>query len=281
MKAIEERISSAASADCEELWKVIKDPNSDVIYSALGNRNFTVDMALFIAKKRSVPREILGVLASDVRFKDSYRLKIAVCRNPVTPKKITLSLLKFIKIFDLTDMTRDPFLDINIRKKIEYMITEKIPAMPLGLKTALARRANSTVLISLMDHGDERVIGICLESPVMTEAILYKLINRPSTKSAVIRMIAENRKWTLRYLVKYALIRNYHTPTRCSVKFIRLMKTSDLRELYNDPALPISTRPFIYREILDRDEEPDKKDDGFHELSGDEDKDISSAELPD
>jgi hypothetical protein len=32
------------------------------------------------------------------------------------------------------------------------------------------------------------------------------------------------------------------------------MKTIDLKDLYEDRSLPLSTKPFIYRELLDRNE---------------------------
>jgi hypothetical protein len=36
------------------------------------------------------------------------------------------------------------------------------------------------------------------------------------------------------------------------VNFLKDIKTKDLRELYEDPEVPSSTKPFIYRELLER-----------------------------
>jgi hypothetical protein len=36
------------------------------------------------------------------------------------------------------------------------------------------------------------------------------------------------------------------------VKFLGNIKTNDLKELYAAPEVPKSTKPFIYREIMDR-----------------------------
>jgi hypothetical protein len=212
MATPEERMKAASAAQGEELWGAVRDANPDVAARAAMNRNLTGEMALFIAKRKAVPAETLGLLASDVRFKNSYPLKLAVCRNPKTPQKTTLSLLKFIRIFDLADIAKDQRIHINIRQKVEQLISEKIPAMPLGNKTALARRAGTNVLLSLMASGDERVIRVCLESPALTESHLYKLLNRAGVKPAVVRMIASHPKWALSYYIRFALIRNCEDP---------------------------------------------------------------------
>jgi len=40
------------------------------------------------------------------------------------------------------------------------------------------------------------------------------------------------------------------------VEFLENIKTTDLKELYEAPEVPSSTKPFLYRELLDRGQEP-------------------------
>ncbi len=272
MVTVEQRIRAALEATAEELWTFIRDPHPEVVSQATLNRNITEEMAIVIAKGKTASAETLGFLAGDIRFKGSYNLKLALCRNPKTPQKVTLSLLKFIRLFDLSDMTRDQRININIRQKIESMIAERIPAMPLGNKTALAKRASTNVLFSLMGRGDERVISICLDSQSLTEAHLYKLINDPQTKPAVIKMIADHTKWSLSYFVMFALIRNFYTPMARAAKFISRMKITDLKDLYADPKVPSSTKPFIFRELRERGETVDIRQEASYDLHDDDDQ---------
>lgn len=259
-------MNAATSAQGEELWNAVRDANPEVVSRAALNRNITDDMAVFIARRKSVLAETLGFLAADVRFRNSYPLKLAVCKNPRTPLKVVLSLLKFIRVFDLADIAKDQRIHINIRQKVEQLISEKIPAMPMGNKTALARRAGTNILLALMGSGDERVIRVCLESPALAEAHLYRLINRADVKPAVIRMIATHSKWALSYYIRFALIRNFYTPMSQVEKFIRGMRTPDLRDLYSDPKVPTSTRPFIFRELGERGEPVDIPEDEVYDL---------------
>ncbi len=266
---IGEKLKAAMSAEGEELWKLLREPHSGVISNASLNRNLTEDMAVFIARKKGVLPDTLSFLAGDVRFRDSYPLKVALCRNPKTPQQTTFSLLKFLRIFDLSDLTRDQTIPLNVRQKIEQMISEKIPSMPSGVKSALARRANSTIVTLLMEKGDENVVRACLDSPVLTEGLLYKLINKGGAP-VLAKMIAEHRKWSLRYTIRFALIRNFNTPMTHVTDFIIHMKTADLKDLYADTKLPASTRPFIFNELLQRGESTEEAKEEVYNLPEEE-----------
>jgi hypothetical protein len=217
------------------------------------------------------------MLASDVRFKGSYRLQLAICKNPNTPPRITLSLLKFLKIFDLGDITKNQNIPIAIRQKIEYSLREKIAAMPSGVKVALSKRSGINIIVTLLEKGDKNVVNACLESPLLTEEHLCKIINSPAVKPPFIKTLSEHAKWSFRYRIRYSLVRNYHTPMLSVTKFISALKTADLRELYSDKSLPSSTRPYIFNELASRNESVEIPQGKRYNLSGDEDADFADG----
>jgi hypothetical protein len=246
MTTLDERLARALTAQGEELWNLVRDPHAEVILNVTLNRYLTEEMAVFIAKKRNAPAEVLGVLAGDARFRGSYKLKLEICRNPRTAQRVVFSLLKFLRIFDLGDMTRQLAIPVTVRQKIEIMLAEKIPSLPSGVKSALARRSSSATVLNLMEHGDRRVVISCLESPAITEQHLCTLLQKRTVRPVAVRLIAEHPKWSLRYAVRYALIINFHTPMEHVTRLIPEMKTSDLYELYSFEGLPRATRPYIY-----------------------------------
>ncbi len=249
----------------EDLWKLLKEHNlpwpsaPDKIEELLFHKDFTEEMAIALAENRRTPPECLSLLASTTRFRDSYRLKLALCKNPKTPQRVTLSLIKFLRLFDLADLTRNQNIHINIRQKIEQVIKEKIPSLPLGNRITLAKRASSAVVIALLERAKGKnsllLINTCLSSPVLKEGDILKLINTNTTPPEVLQAIAYHNKWSLRYWIRYALVRNFYTPLSRVVEFLKEMKTQDLEELYKDEVVPSSTRPFIYREIMERSSE--------------------------
>ncbi|MBI5074086.1 MAG: hypothetical protein HZB62_02780 [Nitrospirae bacterium] len=277
MMSLEQRLDRAYTAQDEELWLLVRDAHPQVILNVTLNRSLNEEMAVFLAKARSTPAEALGFLAGDVRFKHCYKLQLALCRNPRTPLRVVFSLLKFIRLFDLGDLTKNQAVPVTVRQKIELMLAEKIPSMPSGVCIALAKRSSSTIVIAIMGRGDGSVVNACLDSTVITETHLCEIINKRSVKPMVVRMIAEHPKWSLRYAVKYSLIRNFHTPMTHVARFIPDMKTNDLRELYSYESLPKSTRPFLFSELRDRCETVEMPEELTYEISEDDDLDNSDA----
>jgi hypothetical protein len=81
-------------------------------------------------------------------------------------------------------------------------------------------------------------------------------------------MIAEHPNWSSRSLIRFSLARNAHTPLSLSVRFLQGMKIMDLRELYADPSLPVTIKPFVHRELWERGEDltTKKEDETVYEI---------------
>ncbi len=267
-------IKAAQSVKGDDLWTAIKSQHPEALDNASLNRHLTEDMALYIAKNKNTSSETLGFLAGDVRFKDVYRVRLAVAKNPKCPQRVALSLIKYLRIFDLADITRDKRIPSMFRQKVELTIAEKLPALPEGIKSALAKRACAELVMRIMEMSERKVIDSCLESPILTEEHLTKLIRRVRTKPIVIRCIAEHPKWAVRYPIKYALLRNIHTPMEHAGRFIEEMKTIDLQELYDDTKVPDVMKPFMFRELKGRGKPLEAPKEIVYELEGDEDEDL-------
>jgi hypothetical protein len=168
-------------------------------------------------------------------------------------------------------MTRDISVPVTIRQKIELLLSEKIPSMPAGIKSALAKRSSSATVLAIMAHGSSNVIKSCLDSPIITEAQLCELINSSASgTAAVVNEISVHPKWSSRYLIKYALIRNFNTRMEHILKFIPDMKTNDLRDFYSLRNVPLSTLPYIHLELKERNESTEIPEDEIFNLSLDD-----------
>src|SRR4030042_2953913 len=229
MRDLDKAIKLATTASDEELKSLVYHPSSKVISKLLLNNNLTEDLAIIIANRRNISSEILEDIHNNLRWKDCYRIMLALCKNPKTPQKISLSLIKSIKIFDLADLTRNQVVPITVRIKAEANISDKILSLPLGIKKTLAKRANSNVLMKLIEDGMKDVVPICLDSPYMTEGDISKITSKKKTASHVIHKIACHPKWSRRYQIQWALIINNRTPLSLVVNFLKNIKTSDLK----------------------------------------------------
>ncbi len=76
----------------------------------------------------------------------------------------------------------------------------------------------------------------------------------------------------------FALIRNFYTPMARAAKFISRMKINDLKDLYADPKVPSSTKPFIFRELRERGETVDIQQEVAYDLHDDDDRPLPLPE---
>ena len=279
------RVRRAEEAREDEIMLLINDPSSRVIRALLLNGNVTEEHVLIIANRKNLPPEIFDTIFKDKRWSESYPVRLALARNPKTPLFTAISIARFLRLFDVADLARNHLIPAISRKKMESIVIDKLPTLALGVKKSLAKVASGEILLSLIEDGYPDVVKICLDNPHLIEAHLYKVINRKTTTAGTIRTISESQNWTCRYHVKFALIRNEHTPLARSVLFLNGMRILDLKELYRDPLLPVNVRPYIHRELVDRGEDPDRlktaEEDKIFEIEESElmdlDKEISTC----
>jgi hypothetical protein len=254
----ETRKALAANAGEEEIAKYLHDPSPRVIRALLENRYLSEEDVLIIVKRKNLPSDILVTIFKDKRWTESYPVRLALARNPRSPLSVSLAIARYLRIFDLEEIARSHFIPLVFRNKIEMVINERIPTMPLGNKKTLAKKAAGGVLLKLLLDADAEVVKLCLNNPHITEGHLFKVISRKDTRAETILMIAEHPNWSSRSLIRFSLARNTHTPLSRSVGFLSEMKIMDLRELYADPSVPVTIKPFIHRELWGRGEEPKK-----------------------
>jgi len=246
----------AAAANEEEIAQYLHDPSPRVIRALLENRRIAEEDVLIIVKRKNLPADILDKVFKDNRWAESYPVRLALARNPRSPLSVSLTIARHLRLFDLEEITRSHFIPLVFRRKVEMIINERIPTMPLGNRKTLAKKAAGGVLLKLLLDADTEVVTLCLNNPHVTEGHLFKVISRADTRPETILMIAQHPNWSSRSLIRFSLARNAHTPLSFSARFLSEMKIMDLRELYADPSVPMSTRPFIHRELLKRGEEP-------------------------
>ncbi len=256
--ALAARATSARVAREEEIVNLVQDPAPRVVRALLENPHLSEEHILVLANRKNMPPELLEAIFRDKRWSESYPVRLALAKNPKTPLFAALSIARFLRLFDLAEIARSHHLPVLYRKKLEAIVIEKIPALALGVKKTLARMSAGDILLALIQDGYPEVVKACLDNPSLVEAHLYKVISRKTTTPGTIRTIAEHRAWCCRYQIKFALVRNEHTPLSHTVVFLSDLKLYDLRELYRDPLLPTGVRPAIHRELLERGQDPEQ-----------------------
>ena len=146
----EKRIELAAGAGNDQIQLFVHDPSARVIRALLGNKNLTEQDIVIIANKKNIPADILEAIARDRRWAESYPVRLALARNPRSPLSVSLSVARFLRVFDLEEITRSHYIPLVFRHKVELMLIERIPTMPPGNKKTLAKKAAGAVLLKLL-----------------------------------------------------------------------------------------------------------------------------------
>lgn len=106
-----------------------------------------------------------------------------------------------------------------------------------GEKRSLAKGILKDTLDRLVYDPDPHVIRNLLNNPRTTERDVLKIASKRPTSAEILKEVFNNKKWSERYSVKKALVRNPFTPTGLALGLISFMLVQDLREISRDGTL--------------------------------------------
>lgn len=187
-------------------------------------------------------REVIVLVAAQQRLLSSYEVRRELARHAATPEATALRFLLGLYWRDLVELGLDVRVRPVIRRGAERYLNERMPSLAVGERMAIARRAGRGVLARLRHDPSPRVISALLENPRLTEGTLAPLVRSTSTPPAILELVAENRRWGVRYPVRVALARNSSTPPAVALGLLPLLKKGDQRAVAADRRLSLAVR---------------------------------------
>ena len=149
------RLHKALTANSDELYQVLLDPDMPFVQTALKNPHLNEDHLLALLKRRDLSEDLLKIIYQLVTTRNSHRLQIALVKNPNTPGTIVLALLPHLHLFELVDLCMIPGVTPDQKCAAERAILQRLPTTELGNKMTLARRATTTVVGEILKEGDD------------------------------------------------------------------------------------------------------------------------------
>ena len=169
---------------------------------------------------------------------------LAVLRNPHVGEEVIRLLAdqrRLLAFYELRRDLVDAGLDVRVRPLVrraaDQRLVERLPALAVGERIAIARRASRHVLQSLSRDPTGSVIGALLENPRLTEGDLLPLVASDAARPQVLEVVLGHRKWGSRYPVRAAAVRNPQAPLTLALRHLPLLKKVDLRAVATDPRL--------------------------------------------
>ena len=251
-----ERAERAGHAPRHLLAPFFKESAKEVLVALAGNPNLLESDLLRLLERRGLPRGAIQQIPAHPTGARSYSLKLALARHPKTPRLTSLPLLKFLYLFDLVRVFQTPGVPTDVKMAAEEGILKKVEAIPRGEKITLARRASGRIAAQLLTCEDKELIRAALENPYLSEADLLRVLARENLPRVVVETIAVDIKWSYRYGLRQALIRNPLTPLGRVLEFLPDIAVNDLRELCLDRRMPEQVRRYVLAHCAERLQKP-------------------------
>ena len=247
-----ERAEKAAAAPRHQLEPFFKETAKEVLVALARNPNLQERDLLRLLERKDLPAEVLREIAVHKEAARNYGVKLALARHPRTPRLVSLPILKFLYLFDLVRVSQTPAVPTDVKMVAEETILKKVETIPRGEKITLARRCSGRVAAGLLATEDRELLLAALNNPFLTEAHLTKVLALDSLPEAVVETIANHEKWSHRYYLRLAMIRNRRTPFQQVLAFIPDMTVPDLREICLDRRMPEQVRKYIIAHCAER-----------------------------
>ena len=249
---VAELAGRAAEAPRHLLDPFFKESAKDILVALARNPNLIERDLLRLLERKDLPAEVLREIAAHNQAARNYSVKLALARHPRTPRLVSLPILKFLYLFDLLRVVHTPAVPADVKMAAEGNILRKSETSPRGEKITLARRASGRVAAGLLSTEDREIIQACLDNPFLTEAHVIKVLALDRLPRVVVGKVALHPRWSSRYDVRLALIRNPATPFPLASEFVANITMRDLQDICLDRRMPEPVRKFIEAHCAER-----------------------------
>jgi hypothetical protein len=181
--------------------------------------------------------EAIERVAAERRLLSFYEVRRDLALHPRTPETLAARFVPTLYWRDLMALALDHRLRPTLRRAAEIHLAAHLPGMAVGEKISLARRASPAVLAQLRNDPSPQVIAALLDNPRLTEGVLAPMLLAAKTPPAILELVANDRRWGVRYPLRLALVRNPATPLKTAWRLLEAIRKADLRPLAADPRL--------------------------------------------
>jgi hypothetical protein len=245
-------IELAAFAPRDRLEPLFKETSKDLLLALARNPNLKERDLLRLLERKDLDGDVVRQIAERRGAALHYSVKLALACHPRTPRLVSLPILKFLYLFDLVKVCQTPAVPAHVKVVAEDMILKKVDSVPRGERINLARRAPGSVAAGLLVNADRELVLAALDNPFLLESQVLKVLSLENLAPIVVDLLAQHRKWSHRYYVRLALIRNPMTPLPLVLSFIPNMAVNDLREICLDRRMPEQVRKYILAHCAER-----------------------------
>lgn len=218
---------------------------------AAGHGQLNEDLALSLLKRRDLSVAVLEALVRNHVVMKHRKVLTNVAQHPRTPRHISLPLLRRLFVFELMHVALEPAVAADLKLLAEDVLIDKLETLSLGECINLARRASAGVAGRLLLRAQPAVIEAALQNSRMTEASIVKSMGKNEVPAALLSMLAEHPKWSLRREIQIAIVRRAEATEDVVLKVVAKLPKPAIIDLVEQLNLPEGREELLRTALAD------------------------------
>jgi hypothetical protein len=243
------REEQARTAAGDSLKEFLHESDEATLVALLENPALDESHLATLLSRLDLPAAVLGLVAARTAWTSSEAVRVGLVKHPKTPRRVALTLLRQLYLFDLVKVALAPSTPAEAKRVAEEVMVQRVPQIPIGEKLTLARRGPARVAGAILAEGHPQAMRLAMANPFLTESQVLKVVSNAAVPERVIAAIAQDAKWSVQYNVRVGLIRNEHTPVPVVLTFLPELTMRDLKDVAGLEMMPAHVRRYIEKEL--------------------------------
>ncbi|MCA1733619.1 MAG: hypothetical protein LC732_08450 [Acidobacteria bacterium] len=227
----------------------IRDMNSAELDAFVAEHAGTLieEEALLVLANRFCTPATAQRIASDLRLTSYYTVRAALVRSRATPLAHAQKFIHHLYWRELLKYSTETTIPAPVRRAIDNQMLVRLPKITLGEKITAARSCSRELIKAMLRDPSTRVFEALLVNPRLIESDLLTHIGSGRATPQQLGLIGSSTKWSYRYSIRLALVRNPETPRATAAGQLRFLSKGDLALLARLPTTSRYLRTCIER----------------------------------
>jgi hypothetical protein len=178
---------------------------------------------------------MLAAIAREARLTSHASVRRALVAHRLTPQGQAMKFVHYLRWHELLRLSTDVRVPPSVRRAIEDQMKIRLARITLGEKISSAGFCSREIVRVLLREKDSKVFAALLRNQRMSEEHLLQHIESELARPEQLRMISEHPRWSRRYAVRRAIVRNPRTPRAVAASVLVHLNRTDLEELRKRP----------------------------------------------
>jgi len=234
------------------LFARIHSADEQDLLDAVSSPDLTEDLARALFQRRDLSSATLTALSENHAALKLRAVLIGLVSHPKTPRHISIPLTRHLFTFELMQVALQPAVPVDLKRKIEDALINKMSTISAGERITLAKRGSTRIAAGLLTDTDPRIVESALNNPYMTEAFVAKALVSPDSTPLLFDFVWRHPKWSLRTEIRTAMLRASKTPAFIAMEIVKTMPPIQAKNALANSRMNPALKMKLLEEISDR-----------------------------